>query len=65
MVQDKSDSRIFRFSFLIPVGGFRGPGPGKSSSPYDSLYFGVGELHFGTFGMIFGWNSKSVLGADS
>ena len=43
----KLDFLIFGFSlFLTPVGGFGGPGAGKSSPPCDSLYFGVRDLYF-------------------
>ena len=44
--------------FLVPVGGFRIPGPGKSSPPCDSLHVGSRELDFGDFYLIFGRKCK-------
>ena len=52
---EKNDFLIFGFPyFSVPGADFRGPGPGKSSLPCDSLHFGCGELDFGDCYLIFG-----------
>ena len=59
MRNNKNEFWSFDFPPCVaPVGGYRGPVPGKSSPPYDSLYFGCGELDFGDFYLTFGRNCK-------